>query len=59
MSGLGVLPIRMEHLYESYALPAIHKDPIDRLLVGQARAERMTLITPDEEIRRYAVEVVW
>ena len=57
--GLKLLQLRMEHLYESYRLPMLHKDPIDRLLIGQARTERLTLITPDEEIRKYDIAVLW
>jgi PIN domain nuclease of toxin-antitoxin system len=59
LNGLRLLPIRIEHLYESYGLPLIHKDPIDRILIGQARTEHMTLITPDREIQKYDLALLW
>ena len=57
--GVRVVPIRMDHLYTSYRLPRIHNDPIDRILVGQALEEHMTLITPDQEIQKYGVRTLW
>ena len=40
-------------------LPALHRDPFDRVLVCQAIAAGMTLVTPDEDIRRYPVLTLW
>ena len=40
-------------------LPAIHKDPFDRMLVCQALAGALTLVTPDEHIARYPVRTLW
>lgn len=40
-------------------LPAVHADPFDRLLVCQAIAGGMTLLTPDAAIHRYPVPVAW
>jgi len=37
------------------ALPLLHRDPFDRLLVAQAQLEGLILATVDEEILRYAV----
>ena len=34
-------------------LPALHKDPFDRILLAQAQAEAMTLLTADEAMARY------
>lgn len=41
------------------ALPIHHKDPFDRLLVGQALSHGLTLLTPDPLIAQYPVPVVW
>ena len=54
-----MLPIRMAHLEKLQQLPWIHKDPFDRLLVGQAQAEGLTIITVDENIPQYDVETYW
>lgn len=41
------------------ALPPIHRDPFDRMLICQAIEQSMTLVTPDPAIRRYPIRTVW
>ena len=48
------LVLRPEHVSEVSALPPIHKDPFDRVLIAQAMVEGLTLLTTDGEIPRYA-----
>jgi PIN domain nuclease of toxin-antitoxin system len=59
-AGFYHLPISAEHAAAVAELPPIHKDPFDRLLVAQARAEQMTLLTDDDMLGGYGdvVEVV-
>lgn len=59
-AGFNHLPILGSHAAAVVQLPAVHKDPFDRLLVAQARAEPMILLTDDRALRGYgeAVEVV-
>lgn len=52
------LPVTIAHGLEVGALPALHGDPFDRLLVAQARTERMTLVTRDERLADYGIPVV-
>ena len=40
-------------------LPALHKDPFDRMLVCQALALNLTILTPDPKIQQYPVPVLW
>ena len=40
-------------------LPALHKDPFDRILVAQALAEGLGFVTNDEPIRQYLVQTIW
>ena len=40
-------------------LPSLHRDPFDRMLVCQAIAHGMTLVTPDPLVRRYPVRTLW
>jgi PIN domain nuclease of toxin-antitoxin system len=54
-----VLALRASHVTVLQGLPDHHKDPFDRMLIGQAITERMTLITSDEIIHKYPVEVLW
>ena len=48
-----------EHLAPVAALPMLHKDPFDRLLIAQARHEGMSIVTPDEKIAEYGVRTIW
>ncbi len=48
------LSLRPEHVAEVYNLPAIHKDPFDRMLMAQAIAKDLDLVTTDAHIPRYA-----
>ena len=52
--GATPLVLRPEHVAEVYALPPIHKDPFDRVLIAQATVEDLTLLTTDGHISRYA-----
>jgi PIN domain nuclease of toxin-antitoxin system len=47
------LPITSEHAVAVQTLPALHKDPFDRLLVAQATAEGITLLTSDLAVAQY------
>jgi len=40
-------------------LPDYHKDPFDRMIVCQALVHGMTILTPDEAIRRYPARTTW
>lgn len=48
------LPLRPAHAAALYGLPPIHKDPFDRMLIAQAMAEDLVLVTTDQDIRKYA-----
>jgi len=45
--GFELLPIRPAHLRTLADLPLLHRDPFDRLLIAQASAEKLTLVTSD------------
>jgi PIN domain nuclease of toxin-antitoxin system len=53
------LPIRADHALRAAELPLVHRDPFDRMLVAQAQAEGVPLLTNDPRIREYDVSVVW
>jgi len=54
-AGYQELPVRGSHVLGVAALPAIHADPFDRILLAQARAERFTLLTADRKILEYGL----
>jgi PIN domain nuclease of toxin-antitoxin system len=52
-----VLPIRTPHVLYLEQLPWHHRDPYDRILMAQSVVERMPLVTADEDIRKYGIDV--
>jgi PIN domain nuclease of toxin-antitoxin system len=54
-AGLEELPVSIAHASRAMALPALHGDPFDRLLIAQALEEGLVLVTGDREILRYDV----
>lgn len=56
-SGFQYLPLTAEHAIACRSLPSFHRDPFDRMLLGQAMAERMTLISADRNILQYDRDV--
>jgi PIN domain nuclease of toxin-antitoxin system len=52
-SGYVELSVTSDHTVNIDALPPLHKDPFDRLLLAQAHAEGVTLLTVDAQMARY------
>lgn len=48
------LALRPEHVDAVLSLPPIHHDPFDRVLIAQAIAEGLTLVSGDDKVARYA-----
>lgn len=55
--GFEELSITAKHAAAAASLPALHRDPFDRMLVAQARLDGLILVTHDERIRAYDVDV--
>jgi PIN domain nuclease of toxin-antitoxin system len=53
------LDISMDHAERAAALPGALEDPIDRLLIAQAQAENLTLVSNDDTFDRYGVSRLW
>jgi PIN domain nuclease of toxin-antitoxin system len=51
--------IEAEALYRSGELPDVHRDPFDRLLVGQAIAHGLVVVTPDAPFARLGAVTCW
>jgi PIN domain nuclease of toxin-antitoxin system len=52
------LPITIEHSQNLYLLPLHHHDPFDRIMVAQALAEDLTLMTRDPKITLYKIKTI-
>jgi PIN domain nuclease of toxin-antitoxin system len=57
-SELPNLPIMPNHAIIASRLPLIHRDPFDRMLVAQAQAEQLSLVTRDRVLHDYDVPVL-
>ena len=57
-SGFVEVQVNFRHAELAAGLPLFHRDPFDRMLVAQAQAEGLTLVTDDTLITRYAVPVM-
>ena len=56
-AGYEVLVITAQHALAVGDLPALHRDPFDRMLVAQARTEPMRLMTSDATVAAYGAEI--
>jgi len=56
-TGLSELPVRASHAVAVAALPDLHRDPFDRMLVAQALTEPLVLITNDPMLVKYPAPV--
>ncbi len=57
--GFLPLPITLEHAQRAGFLPGPHKDPFDRMLIAQAQAENLHLVSNETMFDRYGVVRVW
>jgi len=55
---ISSLPIEEEAFQFLAALPPLHRDPFDRILVAQALQRKLTLVTVDDAIRLYSVPLL-
>ena len=54
-NGVEILPVHLDHVLRLDKLPAIHKDPFDRLLIAQAKIEDIKILTSDRVFAEYDV----
>ncbi len=57
--AMFALPVALEHAVHVSTLPFHHSDPFDRLLIAQAQIEQVPLMTADEQLLPYDVELLW
>lgn len=58
-AGLPTLAITFEHAAAAAELPGPHRDPWDRLLMAQARLERLTIVSVDPVFADYGLPTLW
>lgn len=58
-NGFQMLPAKLEDYRRLTTLPRHHGDPFDRLMICQAQAAGLTIITSDPLFRAYGVPLLW
>ena len=56
--ALEVLPLELEVCLRSTALPAIHADPCDRMIIAAAQVHHVPVVTTDPIFVRYGIEII-
>lgn len=59
LRGVQTLPFDEESALQVVKLPPLHRDPFDRMLISQAIALGLAIVTPDPFISQYPVRVIW
>ena len=59
LKGFKILPIERKHLITLSTLELIHRDPFDRIIIAQAIAENMSLVSSDNIFQQYPVNCIW
>ena len=54
--GFYELQVTAQHAFSMGALPGLHKDPFDRMLIAQARVEGVHLLTVDTQVKKCFVQ---
>lgn len=57
--GFEILPISGDHAIRAGLLPGSHKDPFDRMLIAQAQAENLVLVSNEQAFDAYGVRRIW
>ncbi len=58
-NGFEILPITFEHAIELSTLEFLHRDPFDRLMVSQCIADKLIIVSKDDNIKRYKIKTIW
>ena len=59
MLGFSPLAVTLEHAIRAGQLPGPHKDPFDRMLIAQAQAENLALISNERVFDGYGIRRIW
>lgn len=57
--GFEQLDVTAAHAWATRELPPHHEDPFDRLLVAQSHLEALPIVSADQRLAAYGVELVW
>ncbi len=55
----ALLPVEARHCFPLFDMALHHKDPFDRMLIAQAKADGLTILTQDRAFGAYGVPTLW
>ena len=58
-TGMHIVPILGSHVAIVDTMPALHKDPFDRILIAQALFEKARFVSRDRSLAGYGVPIIW
>ena len=58
-NNIESIPITDEHAFQAGQLPQHHRDPFDRMLIAQSQIESVVLLSNDQQLSHYDVQVCW
>jgi len=58
-NGIAWLAVSPDHCEQIPRLPFHHRDPFDRLLIAQAKVEKLAIMTADPHFAAYGIDIVW
>jgi PIN domain nuclease of toxin-antitoxin system len=58
-NGIEVLPIEFSHVAAVVSLPFHHRDPFDRLMIAQAKVEKLQVVGSDQAWDAYGIDRIW
>lgn len=56
---INILSIELNHLFQLENLPYYHRDPFDRLIIAQAIAENIPVLSRDSAFDDYPIQRIW
>ena len=59
INRIQLLPIDLKHIWALESLPPHHRDPFDRMLIAQAMATKMPILSIDDAFDSYLIERLW
>ncbi|WP_347242273.1 type II toxin-antitoxin system VapC family toxin [Nostoc sp. FACHB-892] len=58
-NGIELLPITVDHITVVATLPLHHRDPFDQILIAQALAENISILSADKIFDAYSIRRLW
>jgi len=58
-NGIKLLNINIDHTAQLISIPFHHRDPFDRMIIAQALAEELPVVSADESFDAYSISRIW